>query len=171
MGVSMSGSVANRKQQDIHQTAIIGDGTKVWSFVYIGEYTTIGRNCVIANFVHIDRDVTIGDDCTIQGMVYIPEYTRIGNNCLINPCVCLINEKYPPSRRKEAVVIKDNCIVGSGSVISAGVKLGEGCVVGAGSLVLEDVQARTVVFGSPAHPYYSKQEYEKKKKQWDKMAI
>ena len=147
------------KYQDVHPTAVIGDGTQIWNFVYIGEYTTIGSNCVIANFVHIDRDVTIGNNCTIQGMVYIPEYTKIGNNCIIHPGVCFINEKYPPSRKKAGVVVEDNCIVGSGSIIQAGITLGEGCVIGSGSLVLEDVEPRSVFFGSPAHRHYSREEY------------
>ena len=155
------------KCQDIHPTAIIGDGTKIWNFVYIGQYTTVGNNCMIANFVHIDRDVTIGDNCKIQGMVYIPEYTKIGNNCIIHPGVRFINEKYPPSGKKAGVIVEDNCIVGSGSVIQAEITLGEGCVIGAGSLVLEDVKPRSVVYGSPAHRHYSREEYEKKKRKWE----
>lgn len=155
------------KFQDIHPTAMVGDGTKIWNFVYIGEYVIIGNNCMIANFVHIDRDVKIGNNCKIQSMVYVPEYTKIGNNCMIYSNVCIINEKYPPNKRKAGVVIEDNCIVGAGAILQAGITLGEGCVVGAGSIVLDDVKPREVVFGVPAHRHYLREEYEEKKREWD----
>lgn len=154
------------KYQDIHRTAIIGDGTKVHNFVYIGEYVTIGQNCLIANFVHIDHDVKIGNNSKVMCMVHIPEYTKIGNNCMIYPNVCLSNEKYPPTGKKVEVVIEDNCIIGSGAILNAGVRLSEGCVIGAGSLVTKDVPPRTVVFGHPAHRQYSREDYDKKQKEF-----
>lgn len=150
--------------QDIHSTSIIGDGTKIYNFVYIGEYVEIGENCLIANFVHIDHDVKIGHNSKILSMVHIPEYTKIGSNCVIYPNTCLSNEKYPPTGKKVDLIIEDNCIVGSGSIINAGVRLGEGSVVGAGSLVTKNVAPRTVVFGHPAHRQYSREDYDKKQK-------
>jgi acetyltransferase-like isoleucine patch superfamily enzyme len=152
--------------QDIHSTAIIGDGTKVYNFVYIGEYVEIGENCLIANFVHIDHDVKIGPNSKIMCMVHIPEYTKIGSNCVIYPNTCLSNEKYPPTGKKVDLIIEDNCVVGSGSIINAGVRLGEGCVVGAGSLVTKNVAPRTVVFGHPAHRQYSREDYDRKQKEF-----
>lgn len=154
------------KYQDIHPTAIIGDGTKIFNFVYISEYVTIGENCLIANFVHIDHDVKIGNNCKIFAFVHVPEYTKIGENCMIYPNACLSNEKYPPTGKKVEVVIEDNCIIGTGATINAGVRLGEGCVVGAGSLVTKDVASRTVVFGHPAHRYSSRDEYDRKQKEF-----
>jgi acetyltransferase-like isoleucine patch superfamily enzyme len=152
--------------RDIHSTAIIGDGSRVYNFVYIGEYVEIGENCLIANFVHIDHDVKIGHNSKIMCMVHIPEYTKIGNNCVIYPNTCLSNEKYPPTGKKVDLIIEDNCIVGSGSIINAGVRLGEGCVVGAGSLVTKSVQPRTVVFGHPAHRQFSREDYDKKQQEF-----
>jgi acetyltransferase-like isoleucine patch superfamily enzyme len=152
------------KFQDIHPTAIIGDGSKIYNFVYIGEYVTIGQNALIANFVHIDHDATIGDNCKVMCMVHIPEYTKIGNNTMIYPNVCLSNEKYPPTGKKIEVVIEDNCVIGTGAIINAGVRIGEGSVIGAGSLVTKDVEPRSVVFGHPAHRQFSREEYDKKQK-------
>lgn len=152
--------------QDIDSSAIIGDGTKIYNFVYIGEYVTIGDNCLIANFVHIDHDTTIGNNVKIMCMVHVPEYTKIGNNVNIFPNVCLINEKYPPTHRKVGAVIEDDCIIGSGSIINAGVTIGKGSVIGAGSLVLKNVPPQSVVFGSPAHRHFSRAEYDEKQKDW-----
>lgn len=151
---------------DIHPSVVVGEGTQIWSFAYIGENTRIGRNCLIANFVHIDRNIVVGDNCRIQAMVYIPEYTQIGNNVKIYPCVCFANEKYPPGKRREPAIVEDDVVIGIGSIIGSDVRLGRGCVVGAGSLVLKDVEPYTVVYGSPARGLYSRREYEEKRKGW-----
>jgi maltose O-acetyltransferase len=48
------------------------------------------------------------------------------------------------------VVINDGVWIGAGSVINPGVTLGEDAAIGAGSVVIQDVPARTLVFGVPA---------------------
>lgn len=46
--------------------------------------------------------------------------------------------------------IGDSCVIGSGSMISAGVTIGNNCVVGAHSVVTRDVPDNTIVAGCPA---------------------
>ena len=50
----------------------------------------------------------------------------------------------------EDVIIKDNVICYANAVISPGVHVGKGAVIAAGSVVLNDVEAFTVVGGVPA---------------------
>lgn len=46
--------------------------------------------------------------------------------------------------------IGDNCLVGVGAIILAGVKIGNNVIVGAGSVVTKDVQSNVIVAGNPA---------------------
>lgn len=46
--------------------------------------------------------------------------------------------------------IGDSCVIGIGSMISAGVTIGNNCVVGAHSVVTKDVPDNTIVAGNPA---------------------
>ncbi|WP_432430654.1 DapH/DapD/GlmU-related protein [Salinilacustrithrix flava] len=46
--------------------------------------------------------------------------------------------------------IEDDCWIGAGSKVLAGVTIGRGAVVGAGSVVTADVRAGAVVGGTPA---------------------
>lgn len=98
--------------------------------------------------------------------VHFPEHTKIRNNVTIYPFVCISNEKYPPTRKKIEPIIEENVVIGTGFFLGAGIKLGKGCIIGAGSLVLKDVETGTVVFGHPAHKQYTREEYEKKQKEF-----
>jgi acetyltransferase-like isoleucine patch superfamily enzyme len=64
------------------------------------------------------------------------------------------------------VTIEDNAIIGARAVIKAGVTVGKNSVVAMGAIVTRDVPENTVVIGSPASIRYSREEYDKKKKQW-----
>ena len=59
-------------------------------------------------------------------------------------------EMDPPFGSSHALVFGAGARVGSGSVILAGVSIGEHALVGAGSVVTRDIPARAVAFGNPA---------------------
>ena len=92
----------------VSESALIGEGTKIWHFSYVGHGTLIGKNCKIGSLVHIDYNVVIGDNCKIEGMAYIPPLSRIGNNVFIGPNVILTNDPYPMSDRMIGVIIEDD---------------------------------------------------------------
>ena len=110
------------------------------------------------------RGVKIGTEVYIgQGVIFdeiYPKEISIGNNVSIgmrtmifahsNPTssVELKSEFYP--RIVKPVVIKSGTWIAPGSIILAGVTLGENCVVSAGSVVASDVPPYTVVAGNPA---------------------
>jgi acetyltransferase-like isoleucine patch superfamily enzyme len=64
------------------------------------------------------------------------------------------------------VTIEDNAIVGARAVIKAGVTVGKNSVVAMGAIVTKNVPENVVVIGSPASIRYSKEEYDKKQRQW-----
>jgi acetyltransferase-like isoleucine patch superfamily enzyme len=80
----------------------------------------------------------------------------------------MTNDPYPPSGKLVGVIIEDNAIIGSRSVIKAGVTIGKNSVVGMGAVVTKDVPPDTVVIGVPAKPKYSRSEYDKKQSEWNR---
>ncbi len=150
----------------VSEKAKIGKNVKIWHFTYVGDNTEIGNNVKIGSLVHIDYDVKIGDNTLIEGTVYIPPMSRIGKNVFIGPGASLTNDPYPPSDKMVGVTIQDNAIIGSGAVIKAGVTIGKNSVVAMGAVVIKDVPENTLVAGVPAKTKYSREEYDKKQKEW-----
>ena len=150
----------------ISDKAKIGQNVKIWHFSYIGDNTEIGDNVKIGSLVHIDYNVKIGTNSMIEGAVYIPPLSRIGNNVFIGPAAALTNDPFPPSGKMIGVTIEDGAIIGSRAVIKAGVTIGKNSIVAMGAVVTKDVPPNTVVVGVPAKEKYSREEYDKKQKQW-----
>ena len=51
---------------------------------------------------------------------------------------------------RSAVVLEDDCWIGTGAIIFPGVTIGKGAIVGAGSVVKKNVEANCIVAGNPA---------------------
>jgi acetyltransferase-like isoleucine patch superfamily enzyme len=52
--------------------------------------------------------------------------------------------------KRQAVNIGNNCWLGAGSTILAGVVIGNGCVIAAGSVVTKSIPENSIVAGVPA---------------------
>jgi len=133
---------------------------------FISDKAKIGKNVKIGSLAHVDYNVKIGENTMIEGCVYIPPLSVIGNNVFIGPAVALTNDPYPASGKLIGVTIEDNVIIGTKAVIKAGVTIGKNSVVAMGAVVTKDVAPDTVVVGVPAKMKYSRQEYDKKQKEW-----
>jgi len=110
---------------------VIGEQSSIWYGtvvrgdvmpVRIGARTSIQDNTVI----HVTSDfsgTTIGDDCTV------------GHAAIIHACT-----------------VEDFCLIGMGSIILDGARIGRGSLVGAGALVTPgtDIPPGSLVIGSPA---------------------
>ena len=153
----------------ISDKAKVGENVKIWHFAYVGDNVEIGDNVKIGSLAHVDYNVKIGENTMIEGSVYIPPLSVIGKNVFIGPAAALTNDPYPPSEKLIGVTIKDNAIIGSRAVIKAGVTIGENSVVAMGAVVTKDVPTDTVVAGVPAKIKYSRQEYDKKQKEWKNL--
>ena len=150
----------------ISEKAKIGKNVKIWHFTYVGDDTEIGDNVKIGSLVHIDYNVKIGENTMIEGAVYIPPLSRIGKNVFVGPAAALTNDPYPPSDKMIGVIIEDGAIIGARAVIKAGVTIGKNSVVAMGAVVTKDVPDNTVVVGVPAKEKYSREVYDKKRKNW-----
>lgn len=151
----------------ISEKAKIGKNVRIWHFAYVGDNTTIGDNVKIGSLAHVDYNVTIGENTMIEGLVYIPPLSRIGKNVFIGPAASLTNDPYPPSDKLIGVTIKDGAIIGSRAVIKAGVTIGQNSVVAMGAVVTKDVPDNVLVAGVPAKIKYSREEYDRKQKEWE----
>ena len=150
----------------ISEKAKIGENVQIWHFSYVGDNTEIGDNVSIGSLTHIDYDVKIGENTRIEGQVYIPPLSRIGKNAFIGPAAVLTNDPYPMCEKMIGVTIEDGAIIGARAVIKAGVTVGKNSVVAMGAIVTRDVPENSVVMGSPASIRYTREEYDKKQRQW-----
>ena len=150
----------------ISEKAKIGQNVSIWHFTYIGDDVEIGDNVNIGSLVHIDYNVKIGEDTKIEGSAYIPPLSRIGKNVFIGPAATLTNDPYPTCDKMTGVTIEDGAIIGARAVIKAGVTIGKNSVVAMGAVVTRDVPENVVVMGSPATIRKTREEYNKKQKEW-----
>lgn len=153
----------------ISDKAKIGKNVSIWHFSYIGDNTEIGDNVKIGSLVHIDYDVKVGENTKIEGQAYIPPLSRIGKDVFIGPAAVLTNDPYPMCDKMIGVTIEDGAIIGARSVIKAGVTVGKNSVVAMGAVVVRDVPENTVVIGNPASIRYTREEYDKKQKDWSNI--
>jgi len=150
----------------ISEKAKIGENVQIWHFTYVGDNTEIGNNVKIGSLAHIDYNVKIGENTKVEAQVFIPPLSRIGKNVFIGPAAVLTNDPYPMCDKMVGVTIEDNAIIGARAVIKAGVTVGKNSVVAMGSVVTRDVPENVVVIGSPATIRYTREEYDKKQKEW-----
>jgi len=83
----------------------------------------------------------------------------IGADCLLAPGVFVTASDYgtradrrilDQARRERDVRIGDDCWLGTGVVVTAGVEIGDGCVVGAGAVVTRSLPPGSIAVGVPA---------------------
>ncbi len=150
----------------VSKKAKIGQNVKIWHFAYVGDDAEIGDDVKIGSLAHIDYDVKIGNGTKIEGQAYIPPLSRIGKNVFVGPAAVLTNDPYPMSGKLIGITVEDNVIIGARAVIRAGITVGKNSVVAMGAIVTKNVPENTVVMGSPAFIRCSRDEYNKKQREW-----
>ena len=153
----------------VYENVVLEDHVQLGHMVFIREETRVGEGTVVGTSTVVDGHVEIGKKCKIESCCYLPPLTKVGDNVFLGPGVSVTNDKYPPSDRLTGVTIGSDAVVGSRAVLVAGVTIGEGAVVGAGAVVTKDVEPYTVVVGVPAKPVGKREEYEAKKKAYERM--
>ena len=123
---------------------VIGDGTRIGTFVEIQKGASIGVNCKISSHSFICEGVIIGDE------------VFVGHG------VMFINDNYPMAvtEHGELQTEQDWSVIetrvgrraslGTNSTILGGITIGDNALVGAGAVVTSDVPEYAVVGGVPA---------------------
>ncbi len=126
----------------IHPTAFVAPGADLMGDVRLGAEASVWYQTVLRG--DIDT-ITVGARTNIQDltMVHVDEGfpcaigagVGVGHRCILHGCT-----------------VEDDCLIGMGSVLLNGVRVGTGSVIGAGAVVPEGLQIPpgSLVLGVPA---------------------
>ncbi len=105
----------------------------------------IGKNCHFSPYVLLDlvypRLVNIGDNVTFGSNVMVFAHNNPAANLFLK------NGEFP--RKVEQVNIKSGAVLFPGSIVTAGVTIGENSIISVGSVVTHDIPDFCVVVGNP----------------------
>jgi UDP-2-acetamido-3-amino-2,3-dideoxy-glucuronate N-acetyltransferase len=122
----------------------------------------IGDDTRIGTFVEIQKGAVIGSNCKIQSHTFICEGVTIEDEVFVGHGVTFINDRFPRATNDEGLpkddsewkcestLVKRGASIGSGVTIMCGITIGERAIIGAGSMVTKDVPAGATVAGNPA---------------------
>lgn len=130
------------KKLDINESCFIAETASVVGEVTIGANTSVWYGAVIRsdmNSTIIGEKTNIQENSTVHNDSDFPtiigDEVTIGHNCIIHGCT-----------------IKNNSLIGMGSIILNGAIIGENTIIGAGSLVTQnkEIPSGVLCMGSPA---------------------
>jgi UDP-2-acetamido-3-amino-2,3-dideoxy-glucuronate N-acetyltransferase len=140
-----------------------GENVVVYSFTNLYG-CQIGDNTRIGPFVEIQQGAQVGANCKIQSHAFICTGVELEDEVFVSHGVMFINDKLPRATRNGRLqsesdrellptTVERGASLGSGAVISGGLRIGEGALVGAGAVVTRDVEPGQIVVGNPARPF------------------
>ncbi len=147
--------------QIITKDVQLGQNVRIFHFVNLYG-CIIGDNSKIGTFVEIQKGAVIGRNVKVSSHTFICEGVTIEDDVFIGHHVCFINDLYPRSVNSNGslqtdedwhvvpTLVKRGASIGSNATILAGITIGEHAIIGAGTVVTKDVPPRTIVAGNPA---------------------
>lgn len=162
-------SLRHGRHATIGASTIIGDDVLMDALseggLHLGRNVTIGRGSTLTCTGVVARPgigIWIGDRTGIGEYAHIGGQggVRIGSDVIIGPGLRIFSEDHRHDRldqrireqgeSRREVVIEDDCWLGAGVIVVAGVRIGTGSVIGAGAVVTTDLPARSIAVGVPA---------------------
>ena len=141
----------------------LGEGVTIFHPSLVNLYgCVIGNETKIGTFVEIQKNAEIGARCKISSHTFICEGVAIEDEVFIGHGVMFTNDRFPRATNPEGGLqtdadwtvettrVKRSASIGSNATIVSGVTIGEGALVGAGAVVTKDVADYAIVAGVPA---------------------
>ena len=147
---------------DVHLTATLGPGCRVWPLAQVREHAIVGADVVLGRGAYVGAGVHVGARSKIQNYALVYEPARVGDGVFVGPAAVLTNDTYPRAVNPDGtakgaadwtpvgVRLGDGCSIGARAVCVAPVSVGAWAVVAAGAVVTRDVPAFALVAGVPA---------------------
>ena len=166
VGRTYSGELA---RTSVGSGTVVRAGACVYSGVELGPSVHIGHNSVvrtgtsigahsqIAHMVSIERECSLGQYVRCSPLSHLTSGVIAEDRVFLGAGVITINDRSMFWREPDGSLPDLNppyfeygSRVGSGSTVSAGVRVGREALVGSGSIVTKDVPTRAVALGNPA---------------------
>ncbi|AYW45646.1 2,3,4,5-tetrahydropyridine-2,6-dicarboxylate N-acetyltransferase [Tetragenococcus koreensis] len=130
----------------------------------IRDQVIIEKNAVVMMGAIINIGSVVGEETMIDMGAVLGARATVGKRAHIGAGAVLAGVLEPPSA--DPVIIEDNVLIGANSVILEGVRVGKDAIVAAGSVVTKDVEAGSVVGGTPAKVLKTRDEQTSSKTQF-----
>lgn len=140
----------------VYAGVTIGASTTVGHHTLLRSHVSVGSDSQLGHNLTVERDSRIGDRVRMSPGSHLTAATEVGTGTFLGAGVRTINDKHLVWRdlahRTELAPPRflEGCKVGSGSVILAGITIGEHALVGAGSVVTHDIPPHAIAYGVPA---------------------
>lgn len=147
----------------VTDTVVLGNNVRIFHPDLVNLYgCVIGDETRIGTFVEIQRGAAIGARCKISSHTFICEGVTIEDGVFVGHGVMFTNDRLPRATNAagqlqtesdwplERTHVGEGASIGSNATIVPGVKIGRGALVGAGAVVTRDVDDYAIVAGVPA---------------------
>jgi UDP-2-acetamido-3-amino-2,3-dideoxy-glucuronate N-acetyltransferase len=160
--VDVLGQYQSDPTADIHPTARIGAGSRVWHLAQVREGAELGPECVVGRGAYVGPGVRLGSRCKLQNYALVYEPAVLEDGVFVGPAAVLTNDLLPRAvtpdgllKRAEdwtpvGVTLREGASIGARVVCVAPVVVGRWAMVAAGSVVTRDVPDYALVAGAPA---------------------
>jgi acetyltransferase-like isoleucine patch superfamily enzyme len=147
-------------EDDAELQGLSSAGVVFGADVSIGARTAIRPSSYYGGEVGVG--LTVGDRSSFNTGCFIGCSGRItiGSDVMFGPGVQVYSENHvyaDPTRpikdqgvERSFVTIEDDCWIGAGTIVTAGVTIGRGSIVGSGSVVTRDIPPGSIAVGAPA---------------------